>query len=416
MTPFAALFERKSQGWLGPLGGLVADLIRDHGGASSANAMRIASVYACVRVIAETVASLPLQLHERLPGDGGKRRATDHPLYPVLHHAPTARLTAFSWREMMQAHLCLRGNAYALIVRNRTDGSVRELVPLHPDRVEVTERGIGGEVAYLVQSTAGDERAELGPGAVLHIRGLALDGLVGRSPIQDARYAFEVADATAATAASLYTRGFRHGVVLSHPKTLSTVAQTNLAESFAKHYGPHGAEYPIVLEEDTKVSTVTMTPDDAQFLETRKYTRSEIAGLFRVPLHLIGDLERSTNNNIEHQSLEFVIHCIRPWVVRWEQALTHALLPARADGREFFLEFNLEALLRGDSESRAKFYTAMYMLGVYNTNEIRARENENPIGAEGDVRYVPGNLMKLGSVGTAAGVSQPEPQSAGVAA
>lgn len=359
--------------------------------------MRIASVYACVRVISETVASLPLFVYKR--EGGGKTRATNHPLYPLLHHAPTPRLTAFSWREMLQAHLCLRGNAYVWVQRNRSDGSVRALTPLHPDYVEVKVTSTG-ETRYLVQHRPGAVKTEHGPESILHILGLSMDGIIGRSPIQDARYAFEVADATAATAATLYTKGFRHGLVVSHPKVLTGPAQQNLAESIARHYGPSGQEYPLVLEEDTKVSTVSMTPDDAQFLETRKYTRSEIAGLFRVPLHLIGDLERSTNNNIEHQSLEFVIHCIRPWLVRWEQALTVALLGTQSD--EYFVEFQLDALLRGDAESRGKFYTAMFNLGAFDTNEIRGLENMNPIDG-GDVRYVPGNLMKLGSTGVAAG-------------
>lgn len=403
MTPFAAPFrERKSgNGWLGPLGNLVADLIRDQGGASPSNALRIAAVYSCVRVISETVASLPLFVYRRLDG-GGKERATDHPLYPLLHHAPTPRLTAFTWREMLQAHLCLRGNAYAWIQRNRSDGSVRQLVPLHPDRVEVKQRR-NGDVYYLVQHADGAEKVERQPSEILHVLGLTTDGVVGRSPIQDARYAFEVADATARTASNLYQKGFRHMLVASHPKTLSPTAQANLATSIARHFGPDGNDEPLVLEEDTKVTPVSMTPDDAQFLETRKYTRSEIAGLFRVPLHLIGDLDRSTNNNIEHQSLEFVIHCIRPWVVRWEQALTVALLGTQSD--EYFVEFQLDALLRGDAESRGKFYTAMFNLGALDTNEIRALENMNPIDG-GDVRYVPGNLMKLGSTGVAAGTAE----------
>lgn len=402
MTPFAAPFtERKSEtGWLGPLGNLVADLLRDQGGATPTTAMRIASAYACVRVIAETVASLPLFVYERLP-NGGKEKAPSHPLYPLLHHRPTARLTAFSWREMLQAHLCLRGNAYAWVLRNRSDGSVRELVPLHPDRVEVKQRA-NGDVVYLVQHTPGGERVERTSQEILHVLGLSTDGVVGRSPIQDARYAFEVADATARTAASIYERGFRHMLVATHPRILSDKAQENLAKSIARHFGPHGAEYPLVLEEGVSVAPVTMTPDDAQFLETRKYTRSEIAGLFRVPLHLIADLERSTNNNIEHQSLEFVIHCIRPWVVRWEQALTLALL---GDDERYFIEFNLDALLRGDSEARAKFYTAMHQVGAFSTNDILRLENRNPIGDEGEVRYVPANLMRLGSVGAAAGTT-----------
>ena len=372
--------------------------MHEAGSAAPSNALRIAAAYSCIRVISETVASLPLFVYRRTAN--GKERATDHPLYPLLHLTPTTTQTSFGWRETLQAHLCLRGNAYVWIRRNVSDRSIRALTILHPDSVEVQARS-DGTLTYLVQHAPGAERVLHQASDILHLRGLSTDGVVGRSPIQDARYAFEVADATAQTAAALYSRGFRNGLVVSHPKTLSAGAQANLRESFAKHYGPSGVEYPIVLEEDTKVSTITMTPDDAEFLDTRKFSRSEIAGLFRVPLHLIGDLERSTNNNIEHQSLEFVIHCIRPWVVRWEQALTVSLLGDARD--EYFIEFSLDALLRGDSESRAKFYTSMFMLGVYDTNEIRSFENQNAIEG-GDVRYVPGNLMTLGSTGVAAGV------------
>lgn len=392
VTPFSTLYERKSS-WLGPLGSLVADLVRDSGPSSPSSAMRIAAAYACVRVIAETVASLPLFVYRRV--DGGKQRATDAPLYRLLHDQPTGRHTSFAWREMLQAHLCLRGNAYARIYRS-SDGTPQELWPLHPDRVEVVEQS-DLSVVYRVQLRNGAGRIDLPASDVLHVVGLSMDGLVGRSPVQDARYAFEVADATAQTASTLYTRGFRHGVILTHPKTLGDDGAKNLRESFAAHYGPNGSEYPIVLEEDVKPSTLTMTPDDAQFLETRKFARSEIAALFRVPPHLIGDLERATFSNIEQQSIEFVTHCIRPWLVRWEQALTRALLPADSG---LFVEFQLDALLRGDSESRAKFYQAMHQVGAFDTNEIRALENLNPTTG-GDVRYVPGNLMRLGSVGAA---------------
>ena len=374
--------------------------MHEAGSAAPSNALRIAAAYSCVRVISETVASLPLFVYKRTAN--GKERATDHPLYPLLHLTPTPTQTSFGWRETLQAHLCLRGNAYVWVRRNLSDRSIRALTTLHPDYVEVKMLG-NGSLQYLVQHAPGAERVAHTAADILHIRGLSTDGIVGRSPVQDARYAFEVADATAQTAANLYSRGFRNGLVVSHPKTLSAAAQQNLRESFAKHYGPDGIEYPIVLEEDTTVKTITMTPDDAEFLDTRKFSRSEIAGLFRVPLHLIGDLERSTNNNIEHQSLEFVIHCIRPWVVRWEQALTVSLL---GDDPQHFIEFSLDALLRGDSESRAKFYSSMFMLGVYDTNEIRSLENQNAIEG-GDVRYVPGNLMKLGSTGVAAGTAAP---------
>jgi HK97 family phage portal protein len=406
VTPFAALFERKS--WLGPLGSRVADLIREAGPAVPSNALRIAAAYSCVRVISETVASLPVFVYRRTAQ--GKERATDHPLYPLLHLAPTPTQTSFGWKETKQVHLCLRGNGYAWIRRNRSDRSIRSLDTLYPDLVEVKVLKTG-EVRYLVQHEPGAARQEHPAADILHLKGLSTDGVMGRSPVQDARYAFEVADATAQTAANLYARGFRNGLVVSHPKTLSGPAQQNLRESFAKHYGPNGLEYPIVLEEDTKVTPITMTPDDAEFLDTRKFSRSEIAGLFRVPLHLIGDLERSTNNNIEHQSLEFAIHCIRPWLVRWEQALTVALLNEDERG-QFFIEFEMDALLRGDSESRAKHHTAMFLLGARTTNEIRALENMNAIEG-GDVRYVPGNLMKLGSTGVAAGT---EPAGGGVAA
>jgi HK97 family phage portal protein len=167
-----------------------------------------------------------------------------------------------------------------------------------------------------------------------------------------------------------------------------------------------------VLEEGTDVKTITMTPDDAQFLETRKFARSEIASLFRVPAHMINDLERATFSNIEQQSIEFVVHCIRPWLVRWEQALTRSLLPADSD---LFVEFQLDALLRGDSAARAAYYSSMFQVGAASTNDIRALENLNPV-ADGDIRYVPGNLMRLGSTGVAAGPGARDTRGEGAAA
>lgn len=367
-------------------------------GQSSASGMAVneetaynaAAVYSCVRVIAETVGSLPLNVYERLP-NGGKQKATAHPLWQLLTSQPNGWQTAFEFREMLQSHLLLRGNAYALITWVG-ESVAKELIPLHPDRVEVVQRPDFSLVYKVARKSGGP--IEIPQDEMLHIRGLSSDGVTGRSPLEDARDAIGLALAVQRYGARMFKNDATPGMVLTIPGKLSKEAQATLREQWdALQSGADNSRRTAVLTEGLKAERITMTAEDAQFLETRKFSRSEIAGLFRVPPHMIGDLERATFGNIEHQSIEFVTHCIRPWLVRWEQALSAALFTYPG---KYFPEHNVDALLRGDLKSRYDAYAIGRTNGWLSANEIRELERMNPIEG-GDSYLEPMNMRPQGA-------------------
>lgn len=374
---------------------VLAEILRGATSASGANvtsesAMRVAAVYSCVRVISETVASLPLHVYKRL--DNGKERAPTHPLYRLLYREPNPWQTSMEFREMMQAHLCLRGNAYAIVSWNG-DRIVRELIPVHPDRVEVTQRP-DMSLVYEIRG-AGGGKVAFPQDEILHLRGLSSDGVCGRSVLADAREAIGVAMSTQEYAGRLFANDATPGVVLKHPTRLGPETAKALKASWDSAFGGSAnARRTAVLEEGMTIERLSMTSDDSQFLETRKFTRSELAGIFRVPPHLIGDLDRATFSNIEHMGIDFVTHCIRPWLVRWEQALSKALIVAPDT---YFPEFNVDALLRGDIKSRYEAYAVGRNWGWLSANDIRALENLNPI-EQGDEYLHPLNMVPAGSV------------------
>jgi HK97 family phage portal protein len=355
---------------------------------TSDSSMRVAAVYGCVRVISETVASLPLHIYRRT--SGGKERADTHPLYRLLHDTPNAFQTAMEFREMMQAHVCLRGNAYAYI--NWVGPSrATELLPLHPDRVTVKQRA-DMSLIYEVRNASGV--TEFQAEDILHIRGLSSDGITGRSVLEDARETIGVAIATQEYAGRFYANDATPSLAITLQGKLGPDARKRFVETWNDTFsGSRNARKTVVLEEGAKVEPIAMTFDDAQFLETRKFQRSEIAGIFRVPPHLIGDLDRATFGNIEHQSIEFVTHCIRPWLVRWEQALSKALFTAPGT---YYPEHAVEGLLRGDIKSRYDAYSIGRQHGWLSANDIRALENMNPISG-GDTYLQPLNMAPAGS-------------------
>lgn len=352
------------------------------------SAMRVAAVHAAVNVIAKTMASLPLHVYERV--GGGKQRATNHPLYDLLRSAPNAWQTSFEFRSQMQWHLCLRGNAYALIVWADRD-RVLELLPLNPDRMSISQ---AEDMSLSYEYTRPNGSRVVFPAdEILHLRGLSSDGVVGRSVLADARDVIGIAQATQEYAGRLFKNDATPGVVIKSPKPLGKEAAVRLRDNWNDAFsGSSNARKTAVLEDGLTIEKLSMTADDAQFLETRKYTRSEIAGLFGVPAHLIGDLERSTFSNIEHQGIEFATHCIRPWAVNWEQALARSLFVAP---RKYFAEFNLDALTRGDLKSRYDAYAVGRNWGWLSANEIRALENMNPIDG-GDSYLQPLNMTPAG--------------------
>lgn len=382
------------------------------GGAQSSSGVTVtpetslqsSTVYACTAVIAGTLSTLPLNVFRRLP-NGEREHATEFSLYNLLHDAPTDLLTSCEFREMMQAHLCLRGNAYAKIVRDGA-GQVAALRPLHPDRVSPFRSG--DRVTYSVQDEGASANEVLTQDQVLHIRGLGPDGLLGYSPITLARNSIGLSMATENHGAKLFSNGARPSGVLETIGNLTDAQLLALRSHWERiHSGPENAGKMAILNGGMKYTGVSMSNEDAQFLETRKFQIPEIARIFRVPLHKIQDMSGATFSNIEHQAIEFVTDCIRPWAVKWEQRMNVSLLTP-AQRAEYFIEFELSALLRGDTTSRFNSYKIGREGGWLSSNDIRDLENMNRIEG-GDTYMQPMNFTKLGQFQEDAPTNTPAP-------
>ena len=356
-------------------------------------AMQTTAVYACVRILAETIASLPL--HTYINTDTGKEKARDHPLYPLLSSSPNPEMTSFVFRETLMGHLLLWGNSYSQIIRDGR-GKIIAIYPLLPDKMTVS-RSEKGEIYYVYNKEGHDYilRKE----EVLHIPGLGFDGLIGYSPIAMAKNAIGMALATEEYGAKFFSNGANPGGVLEHPGVVKDPQR--IRESWnAVYQGTSNAHRVAVLEEGMKFSPIGIPPEQAQFLETRKYQTEEICRIFRVPPHLVGDLERATFSNIEHQSISFVVHTIRPWLVRIEQSINKALF-SEEERHKYFVSFLVEGLLRGDYESRMRGYSIGIQNGFMSPNDVRSLENMNPIPSDegGNTYMVNGNMLKLKDVG-----------------
>lgn len=366
-------------------------------------AMQTTAVYACVRILAEAVASLPLHVYE-YQDDGGKKLVHDHPLYYLLHDEPNPEMTSFVFRETLMSHLLIWGNAYAQIIRDGA-GRVLGLYPLLPDKMDV-QRDDRGNI-YYVYSRNSDENPmfkeygdiRLKAEDVLHIPGLGFDGLIGYSPIAMAKNAVGMTLACEEYGASFFANGANPGGVLEHPGVLKDPSKVR--ESWNSVYrGVNNAHKIAVLEEGMKYQQIGIPPEEAQFLETRKFQINEIARLYRIPPHMVGDLDKSSFSNIEQQSLEFVKYTLDPWVIRWEQSLQRSLLLLGEKGK-YFIKLNVDGLLRGDYQSRMNGYAVGRQNGWFSANDIREMENMNPIPDEqgGNLYLINGAMTKLEDAG-----------------
>ena len=366
------------------------------------SAMQMTAVYSCVRILAEAVAGLPLHVY-RYNAQGGTEKAIDHPLYLLLHDEPNPEMSSFVFRETLMTHLLLWGNAYAQIIRNGK-GEVIALYPLMPNKMSV-DRDENGRLYYTYYRGSDeaiknkDFAVTLQPSDVLHIPGLGFDGLVGYSPIAMAKNAIGMAIACEEYGAKFFANGAAPGGVLEHPGTIKDPQRVR--ESWQSTFGGSGNANKIaVLEEGMKYTPIGISPEQAQFLETRKFQINEIARIFRVPPHMVGDLEKSSFSNIEQQSLEFVKYTLDPWVIRWEQSIQRSLL-SQGEKAEYFVKFNLEGLLRGDYQSRMNGYAIGRQNGWMSANDIRELENLDRIPAEegGDLYLINGNMLPLKNAG-----------------
>jgi HK97 family phage portal protein len=374
-------------------------------------AMQTTAVYSCVRILAEAVASLPLHVYRYK--ENGKERVYNHHLYHILHNEPNTEMSSFVFRETLMSHLLIWGNAYAQIIRDGA-GRVVALYPLLPNKMAVS-RDKNGEI-YYIYTTTSDENPNfkdygsvvLRKQDVLHIPGLGFDGLVGYSPIAMAKNAVGMTIATEEYGASFFANGANPGGVLEHPGVLKDPKKVR--DSWNEVYrGTANAHKIAVLEEGMKYQQIGIPPEEAQFLETRKFQINEIARLYRIPPHMVGDLEKSSFSNIEQQSLEFVKYTLDPWVIRWEQAMQRSLLLPK-EKQEFFIRLNVDGLLRGDYQSRMNGYSVARQNGWLSANDIREMEDMNPIPDEegGNLYLINGNMTKLKDAGLFGGQGQSE--------
>ncbi len=337
------------------------------GSAAPGKAESLSAVYACVSAISETIASLPLILYKRTDDDG-RERATDHPLYRVLHDQPNDLQTALEFREMMQAMVLLRGNAHAEIGRT-ADGQVQSLTPIPGDRV-TTLRLENGRMAYDVTDGKGNVRRLL-QSEVLHLRHRSEDGLVGVAPITASRETVQLALAERDHGNTTFINGARLSGILKFPHVLSKQQHDQLSASWNSQYsGGANAGRTAILQEGVEYQTVSMSMEDAQWLEARQFSVEEIARLFRVPPTIIGDLRHGNYSNSVEMNRVFVVHTLRRHMAMWEQAISRALL-TEAGRRIYFAEHNVEGLLRGDSANRAEFYSKGIADGWLTADEVR---------------------------------------------
>jgi len=372
-------------------------------------AMQTTAVYSCVRILAEAVASLPLHIYRYK--ENGKERVYNHSLYNILHNEPNTEMSSFVFRETLMSHLLIWGNAYAQIIRDGA-GRVVALYPLLPNKTRVG-RNKNGEIYYTYTPNSEENpnfteysSYTLKKEDVLHIPGLGFDGLVGYSPIAMAKNAVGMTIATEEYGASFFANGANPGGVLEHPGVLKDPKKVR--DSWNDVYrGTANAHKIAVLEEGMKYQQIGIPPEEAQFLETRKFQINEIARLYRIPPHMVGDLEKSSFSNIEQQSLEFVKYTLDPWVIRWEQALQRSLLLPK-EKQQYFIKLNVDGLLRGDYQSRMNGYSVARQNGWLSANDIREMEDMNPISEEegGNLYLINGNMTKLKDAGAFAGLGQ----------
>lgn len=370
------------------------------GGGSSAGvavneegSLRNTAVLACVRILSNSTAMLPLPVFRRL-SPRGKERAPEHPLYPLLNEQANPEMTAFELRRWLMQHVLLHGNGFAEIEWSQT-GQVRALWPLLSSQMRIERRN--GALVY-VYTLPNGRTFDLPAWRVLHLRGLTGNGVEGYSVIRQLmNEAVGLGLATQEYGARFFGNGARPGIVLTHPGQLSDKAYANLRASWADaHEGLTNAHRLRILEEGMKVEPLSIPPEEAQFLETRKFQVTEIARAFGVPPHLIGDMERATFSNIEHQYMEFLQFSLGPWLAQIEQTI-HAQVMRAAERREFFVEHVRAALLQADTMTRYQAYALGRQWGWFSANDIRDLENMNPI-EDGDEYLVPLNMVPAGEL------------------
>lgn len=354
------------------------------------SAMKYSAVFACNRVLAETLGSCPVFFYEKTK-DG--RKQVDGRLNDMMHFAPNPDMTPTAFKESGVSNINLGGNFFAQKVKNQK-GEVIQLRPIMWHRVQVKTDPSTGTLLYYIDKADNPKTRD----DILHIPGMTLDGYIGITPLEYAQTTLRVGVNQEEFQQNFYANGVMSSGIFKYPNELTDPAFQRLKQELNKNYtGLKNAGVPMILEGGGDFKELSMKLTDAQFIESKRFQIEDICRFYRVPLHLVQDLSRATNNNIEHQSLEFIMYSMLPWFKRWEENLNLQLLNIddRKAGRYF--EFKVDGLLRGDALSRAQSYAMGRQWGWLSVNDILRMENRNGIGPAGDIYLQPMNMIEAGS-------------------
>ena len=387
---------------VGSTPGWLVGLLNDFGMSSSGvsvtevSTLQLTAAYCAINLIARTMAALPLPVYRR-DADGGRSRASNHPAYSLLHDRAHPLMTSMVFRETMMAHVLVFGNGYAKIVRDPISREPWRLEPWVPDHVGLEITDDGTQMMYSYRKPPGGAITDVANSEdMLHFKGLGGNGLVGWSPIKCCMSAIGLGLATQEFGANFFGNGARPSGALKHPGTLSEPAHDRLKHSFAANYGGvKNVGKPMILEEGLDWTSISIPPEEAQFLQTRQFNIAEVARIYNVPPHKLKDLSRSTYSNIEQQSIDFVNDTLMPWLVTVEQEFNYKLFKERERG-EFFCEHVVQGLLRGDAAARTNYYNSGLDRGWLSPNDVRKLENLNPI-EDGDEYVRALNMAPLGT-------------------
>lgn len=364
------------------------------------SALRYITLYSCVRVRSESFASFPLSVFRRRKNGKGRDEAYDHPLYDIIHSVPNEEMTSLTWRETMNSHLDLSGNCFSIITTNKR-GQAIDLYPWPWDQTRVERNKNTRKIEYHLKTDGGTEI--LPPERVFHVPGLGYDGLKGYSLVSILREYIGMGLSVNEFLSRFYGQGMNIGSVLETEQEMTQPAVDELREQFMeKGAGLANSWLPLILHSGLKLNKIPMPFADAQLIETLKLTDTQICGLYRVPPHMVGNLDKATFSNIEEQSIEYVVYSMLPLVTRFEQAMNWKLFTPAERDRGYYVKFNVDAILRGDSKARAEALAIKRQNGVINANEWRELDDQNPIeGATGEAYLVNGNMMPSDQSGQA---------------
>lgn len=369
-------------------------------------ALTYSAVWNAITLISGTIGSLPLHLMR--PDGRNQKQATDHRLYDVLHTRYNPYMTAMAGRECLAAHILAWGNGYAEVVRNGY-GEVAELWPIPPSRVKPKMQE--GELVYEIR-VPGEDTVTLPRAKILHIPGIGFDGFIGYSVVAMARKSIGLGMAMETFGSHFFGQGTHPGVIVSHPNQLSADAHANLKKALTDTYSGLGQSHRLMLlQEGMKIEKVTISPEDSQFLESRTFQVQDVARWFNLPVHKLHEMSKSSFNNIESEQASYVIDCLLPWCIRFEQNYQAQLLTERERREGYYFKHVLEGLLRANAADRAEFYSKLFNIGVFSVNDIRSLENMNPVEG-GDIHLVPLNMTTLDQAGQPQREAPPTPSEA----